>query len=225
MSSIDRIHFGTEAHLPRAELLVHIVQGVSHGINSIDHKLHLSFLLIVGVLSYPLLICKTQRGVHQTHYNHNYSLSVSVDYMHFDHGKCTRRSHMFGSLLTMCEVKMCFWVVKQSGTLNPEDNLILLDTSGNQEQNVFRLKWSLSGSSLISSRLIVKPLFQYLVRITYVADMKCHEVVSKSFLFKSEKSTWRSGWFASSHSNLSSQHLKPELFCHYANRPSSSEPQ
>lgn len=122
MSSIDRIHFGTEAHLPWAELLVHIVQGVSHRINSIDHKLHLSFLLIVGVLSYPLLICKTQRGVHQTHYNHNYSLSVSVDYMHFDHGKCTRRSHMFGSLLTMCEVKMCFWVVKQSGTLNPEDN-------------------------------------------------------------------------------------------------------
>lgn len=67
--------------------------------------------------------------------------------MHFDHGKCTQRSHMFGSLLTMCEVKMFFWLVKQSGTLNPEDNLILLDTSGNQEQNVFRHKWFLSGSS------------------------------------------------------------------------------
>lgn len=58
MSAVDGIHSSAEAHLPRAELLVHVVQGMSHRIDCINYKLHLSFLLIVGVLSYPFLICK-----------------------------------------------------------------------------------------------------------------------------------------------------------------------
>lgn len=61
VSAIDGIHFSAEAHLPWAELLVHIVQGMSHCIDSVNNKLHLSFLLIGRVLSYPLLICKTDK--------------------------------------------------------------------------------------------------------------------------------------------------------------------
>lgn len=47
VSAIDRIHFGTETYLPRAELLVHVVEGVSHRIDGVDNKLDLSFLLVV----------------------------------------------------------------------------------------------------------------------------------------------------------------------------------
>lgn len=68
MSTIDGIHFRTEAHFPQAELLMHIMQGVSHNINSINNKLHLPFLLKVRVFSYPFLICKTQTVVHQVCY-------------------------------------------------------------------------------------------------------------------------------------------------------------
>lgn len=98
---------------------------------------------------------------------------------------------MFGSLLTMCEVKTRFWVVKQSGTLNPEDNLILLDTSGNEEQNVFRLEWFLSGSSPYFQLADCEACTSALGadNIHTVANMKAHEVVSKSSLFRSEKST------------------------------------
>ena len=61
MSAIDGIHLGAEEHRPRAQLLVHVVQSMSHRIDGINDKLHLSFLLIERVLSYPFLICKTHR--------------------------------------------------------------------------------------------------------------------------------------------------------------------
>lgn len=62
-SAIDGIHFSAEAHSSRAKLLMHVVQRVSHHINSINNKLHLPFLLIVGVFSYPLLIYKAKMRV------------------------------------------------------------------------------------------------------------------------------------------------------------------
>lgn len=58
MGAINGIHFGAQAHLPRAELPVHVVQGMSHGVDGVDNKLHLSLLLVVGVLPYSLLIWK-----------------------------------------------------------------------------------------------------------------------------------------------------------------------
>lgn len=47
MSAVDGIHFSAEAHLPRAQLLVHVVQRMSHCIDGVNDKLHLSFLLVV----------------------------------------------------------------------------------------------------------------------------------------------------------------------------------
>lgn len=65
MGAIDGIHFRTEAHPPRAQLLMHVVQRVSHYVNGVNDKLHLPFLLVVGVFSYPLLICGAQTPAYQ----------------------------------------------------------------------------------------------------------------------------------------------------------------
>lgn len=56
MSAIYGVHFSAETNLARAQLLVHVVQGMSHCIDGIDNKLYLSFLLILRVLSDSLLI-------------------------------------------------------------------------------------------------------------------------------------------------------------------------
>lgn len=66
MGAVDGVHFGAEAHLPRTQLLVHVVQSVSHGVHGVDDKLHLPFLLVVGVLPYPLLICNRQTVARQS---------------------------------------------------------------------------------------------------------------------------------------------------------------
>lgn len=55
--AVDGVHFSAEAHLARTKLLVHVVQSVSHCVHRIDDELHLPFLLVVGVLPDPLLIC------------------------------------------------------------------------------------------------------------------------------------------------------------------------
>lgn len=65
MGAVDGIHFSAEAHPPWAQLLMHVVQRVSHYVNSVNDKLHLPFLLVVGVFSYPLLICRAQTHVYQ----------------------------------------------------------------------------------------------------------------------------------------------------------------
>lgn len=88
MSAVDGIHFSTEAHFAWAELLVHVVQGMCHGINSINHKLHFSLLLIIGVFSYPLLICR-RNGYMQdyqtnlTHYHTPVMVYIYVSFMRF----------------------------------------------------------------------------------------------------------------------------------------------
>lgn len=55
--AVDGVHFSAEAHLARTKLPVHVVQSVSHSVHRIDDELHLPFLLVVGVLPDPLLIC------------------------------------------------------------------------------------------------------------------------------------------------------------------------
>lgn len=55
------LHLLTNSRLVRTKVLLHVVQGVGHGIHRVDHKLHLPFLLIFGVCSYSLLSWKKER--------------------------------------------------------------------------------------------------------------------------------------------------------------------
>lgn len=55
---IDVAHAGAEARKPRAEISMHPVQRVGHGVHRIHHKLHLPFLLVAGVPSDLLQPCK-----------------------------------------------------------------------------------------------------------------------------------------------------------------------
>ena len=44
--AVDAIHLGAEADFSRAEILVHVMQSMSHGINCVNHKLDLPLLFI-----------------------------------------------------------------------------------------------------------------------------------------------------------------------------------
>lgn len=47
--AVDVGHARAEARVPVAELPVHVVQGVGHGVHGIHHELNLAFLLVAGV--------------------------------------------------------------------------------------------------------------------------------------------------------------------------------
>lgn len=51
-------HAGTKAWISRAEVPMHAVQRVGHGIHRVHHKLHLSLLLISGIPADLLQPCK-----------------------------------------------------------------------------------------------------------------------------------------------------------------------
>jgi len=51
------LHLGADPRVVGAEVLVHVVERVGHGVHSIDHELHLPLLLVVGVFANPLLSC------------------------------------------------------------------------------------------------------------------------------------------------------------------------
>lgn len=56
--AVDAGHAGAEARVPVAELPVHAVQGVGHGIHGIHHKLNLSLLLVAGVTANFFQTCR-----------------------------------------------------------------------------------------------------------------------------------------------------------------------
>lgn len=47
MAAIDRLHVVTEPHVARAEVSVHVVQPVGHGIDGVDDEAHLAVLDVV----------------------------------------------------------------------------------------------------------------------------------------------------------------------------------
>lgn len=49
------LHSGANAGVVGAQVLVHVVQGVGHGVHRVDNKLHFPFLLVLGVDSDALL--------------------------------------------------------------------------------------------------------------------------------------------------------------------------
>lgn len=49
------VHLVADAHGAGAEVRVHAVQGVGHGVHGIDHKLHLALLFVLGVSADPLV--------------------------------------------------------------------------------------------------------------------------------------------------------------------------
>lgn len=56
-------HLWADTRIIAAQILVHLMEGMSHGINSIDHKLNSPLLLIVGVFPNSLLSC-TVKEIH-----------------------------------------------------------------------------------------------------------------------------------------------------------------
>ena len=49
------LHSWANAGMVRAQVLVHVVQSMGHGVHRVDHKLHFPFLLVLGVDSNALL--------------------------------------------------------------------------------------------------------------------------------------------------------------------------
>ena len=47
--AVDVGHARAEARVPVAELPVHAVQGVGHGVHGVHHELNLALLLVAGV--------------------------------------------------------------------------------------------------------------------------------------------------------------------------------
>lgn len=50
-------HLWTDASVVSAEIFVHMMEGMSHCIDCINHKLNFTFLFIVGIFSNSLLSC------------------------------------------------------------------------------------------------------------------------------------------------------------------------
>lgn len=58
------LHLGADPRVVGTEVLVHVVERVCHSIHSIDHKLDLPLLLIVGVFANSLLSCTLKTNTH-----------------------------------------------------------------------------------------------------------------------------------------------------------------
>lgn len=54
--AVDGVHLGAEAHFAGTQVLVHVVQRVSHGVDGVDHELDLALLLIGRVFADPLVV-------------------------------------------------------------------------------------------------------------------------------------------------------------------------
>lgn len=60
--AVDVGHTGAKAGVAVAELTVHAVQGVGHGVHGVHHELDLALLLIAGVASHLLQACEGKTG-------------------------------------------------------------------------------------------------------------------------------------------------------------------
>ena len=57
--AVEGVHLGAEAHGAGAQLAVHVVERMGHGVDGVDDKLYLPLLLVQRVVPYPLLICNS----------------------------------------------------------------------------------------------------------------------------------------------------------------------
>lgn len=60
--AVDVGHAGAEPGVAVAELAVHTVQGVGHGVHGVHHELDLALLLVAGVASHLLQACEGKTG-------------------------------------------------------------------------------------------------------------------------------------------------------------------
>lgn len=60
VASIHRFHIFTQAHMPGAEVSVHVVQSVGHGIDGVDDKAHLAVLNVIVLQTF--VTCSHTRG-------------------------------------------------------------------------------------------------------------------------------------------------------------------
>lgn len=51
------LHLWTDAPVVSTQVLVHVMQGMSHSVDGINHELNLALLLIVGIFPDSLLPC------------------------------------------------------------------------------------------------------------------------------------------------------------------------
>lgn len=58
------LHLWTDPPVVSTEVLVHVMQGVSHSVDSVDHELNFPLLLIVGIFPYSLLSCTLKQETH-----------------------------------------------------------------------------------------------------------------------------------------------------------------
>lgn len=58
------LHLGADPRVVGTEVLVHVVERMGHGVHSIDHKLDLPLLLVVGVFANSLLSCTLKTNTH-----------------------------------------------------------------------------------------------------------------------------------------------------------------
>lgn len=61
--SLHGVHVVADSGAAGTQILVHVVQSVSHGVDRIDYKLNLSFLLVERVPSDPLVTCRNTHCV------------------------------------------------------------------------------------------------------------------------------------------------------------------
>lgn len=55
--SFGGLHLQTDARVVGTQVPLHVVQRVGHGVHRIDHKLHLPFLLVLGINPDAFLAC------------------------------------------------------------------------------------------------------------------------------------------------------------------------
>lgn len=58
--SLHRIHAAADPGPARTQILLHVVQSVSHGVNRIDHKLDFTLLFVRRAPADPLVTCRDQ---------------------------------------------------------------------------------------------------------------------------------------------------------------------
>lgn len=58
------LHLWTDTPVVSTEILVHVVKGMSHSIDRVNHKLDFTLLLIVGIFSNSLLSCTLKQETH-----------------------------------------------------------------------------------------------------------------------------------------------------------------
>lgn len=58
------LHLWAHSAVVSTQILVHVMKSMGHGIDSINHKLYFTFLLIIGVFSNSLLSCTLKQETH-----------------------------------------------------------------------------------------------------------------------------------------------------------------